>query len=242
MKKKPVFWIISIVIAALVVLAAIWFKQYYDERYVVDDYYYTVIPLDYDYTPARALNSDGAHMGYQKEYRLVCYNANGDARELTFLAMLDFQELYPPGTYVRVSASKKNVVRQNALDKADVPAAALEKINESFTPSSASTLAEYAAEQSVRLRARNTPSLTVACAVDGTTLMYTYVYSTGAKEMAEAAAELQDFVYRAQFRTDSDLFPELSAIFLVIKLDDGTEIFSQKYDTRVTFAYDEKGL
>ena len=245
-KQKPKVNIIIIIAAVLfaipVIVGVLWFKQYYDNRYVLDDYYYTIVPLDYDFTPARMYNTDGGHMGYEKEYELICYNADGKEKELKFRAMLHFQELYPPGTYVRVSVSKTTVLRQNALAEADIPEAALQKIKENFTPSAASSLAEYADERTRQLAARNTPSLTITCsfAASENTLTYTYLYSAGARELAEAAVELQVPVYRAQFRTDKDTFPELTAIFLEIKLDDGTVIFSEKYDKRVVFNYDKE--
>ena len=68
--------------------------------------------------------------------------------------------------------------------------------------------------------------------------MIIFIYSAGAKETAREMAELLDPVYRAQFRTDKETFPEIDAIFLEIKLDDGTMIFSQKYDEIVRFAYE----
>jgi uncharacterized protein (TIGR01655 family) len=243
MLKMNIIKTIAVIMISVTVIAVVfWFKQYYENRYVLDDYYYTVVPLDYDITPERMYNIDGAHMGYEKEYELVCYNAGGEQKTLRFRAMLRFQELYPPGTYVRVSASKTTVLRQNALDAADIPEAALNKINENFTPSSASSLTQYANERTLFLSERNTPSLKISCAPaeSENALIYTYLYSADAKEAAEAAAEYQDFVYRAQFRADKDTFPELSAIFLEIKLDDGTLIYSQKYDKRVLFGYDKE--
>jgi len=245
-KRKPIFWIITVLVVAViatpVTLGTLWFKQYYDNRYVTDDYYYTIIPLDYDITPTRMRNSQGEQMEseYEKQYTLTCYNAEGTEKELTFRALLYYQELYPPGTYVRVSVSKTSVIEQFALDESDVPKIALEKIKENFTPSSASTLAEYADERTGQLSARNTPSLTISCVADNDTLIYTYLYSAEARELAKSDAELHDPVYRAQFRTDKETFPELTAIFLEIKLDDGTVIFSQKYDTRVEFSYEKE--
>lgn len=230
--------IVAAAVVVLVVGGAVWLKQYYDNTYVVDDNYYTIVPLDYDYTPEISRDSNGRARGYEKEYILTCYNADGKERELAFRAFLEFQELYPPGTYVKVSVSKTTVLRQNALAETDVPEAALRKIQERFIPSSASTLAEYADERTRQLSARNTPSLTASCAVSENTLVYTYLYRTEARGLAEEAAVLQDHAYRAQFRADKDLFPELTAIFLEIKLDDGTVVFSQKYDKRVEFGYE----
>ena len=45
-------------------------------------------------------------------------------------------------------------------------------------------------------------------------------------------------VYKSQFRADNDAFSELTAIYLIIKLDDETLVCSQKYDRRVEFSYE----
>jgi hypothetical protein len=82
--------------------------------------------------------------------------------------------------------------------------------------------------------------LSIVCNINGTALVYTYTYDVGARDQAEEAALLQDPVYRVQFRTDKDTFPELTAIYLEIKLSDGTTVFSQKYDQRVTFGFDRE--
>lgn len=238
MTKKPAFWIVAILVAALFYAAVSWLKYYYFERYALEDYYYTVVPLEYDYTPEKALDSDGNVMGLKAIYRLTCYNADGKARELEFSTALDMHELYPPGTYVKVSASKQGATAKFALDETDVPEKALKKIKENFEPSSAATLGEYADERTRQLSDRNTPSLTISCMLRENALVYTYVYSAGAKGLAEESTELLDPVYRSQFRTDKQTFPELSAIFLEIKLDDGTLLFTQKYDKRVEFGYE----
>jgi hypothetical protein len=169
-------------------------------------------------------------------YNLTCYNADGAARDLEFVGRLDLHDVYPPGTYIRVSASKTWATGKEALPETDVPAAALAKIKESYAPSSASTLSEYAAEQTQRLSSRNTPSLTITCEAGENSLVYTYLY--GAKTLADSAAEFLDPVYKSQFRADQDSCPELGAIFLEIKLEDGETVFSQKYDERVKFGYE----
>ncbi|MDR2044576.1 MAG: hypothetical protein LBQ15_09480 [Clostridium sp.] len=229
-------------VAALVLTAAaaLWLKGYYGDRYALEAAYYTVVPLAYDNTPVYALDSNGQAQGLKAEYRLMCYNAEGEARELEFDAYLDFHDVYPPGTYLKVSVSKLWTIGKEALDVSEVPAKALEKIKENFEPSSASTLDEYAGERTRQLSARNTPSLTISCDAEETGLVYTYVYSANAKTLAEEAAEFLDPVYRSQFRTDQEAFPELPAIFLEIKLEGGTTIFSQKYDRRVEFGYELK--
>jgi hypothetical protein len=72
----------------------------------------------------------------------------------------------------------------------------------------------------------------------GNELIYTYTYSAGAKELAEESAELLDPVYKSQFRGDKEAVPELEAIYLEIKLDNGTVIFTQRYNEMVRFGYE----
>jgi uncharacterized protein YxeA len=241
-KQKPIMKICLVLagVAAVVVLVAVvlWFKQYYDNRYVLEDYYYTVVPLDYDFTPVKVYNESGSYMGLRSTYQLRCFSADGKERELEFTASLDMHDLYPPGTFVRVSASKQWATGKNAIAESDVPVTALTKIRAAYPTSTATSLTEYANERNQQLRERNTPSLDISCAVTENELVYTYTYSAGAKELAEEAAELLDPVYKSQFRTDKEAFPELAAIFLEIKLDDGTIVFTKKYNEIVRFGYE----
>jgi len=224
--------------AFLLASGAFWLKQYYDDRYAIEDYYYTVVPLDYDCTPERAYSSDGKYMGLEKEYSLTCYSSDGKERTLEFKAFLSMQDLYPPGTYVKVSASRKWATGKRALAEADVPETALAMIKEHFIPSSASTLSEYAGERTRQLSAWASSSTDAYCAVAGSDLVYTYIYGAEAKELALSDSELLDPVYKAQFRTDKEAFPELGAIRLLIKLEDGTVVFSKEYDKLVKFGYE----
>jgi len=227
MKKKPVFWVLAALAAVLLVAVTFWAKKYYDARYALEDHYYTVVPLDYDLTPGRNDFNDRI-----TEYVLTCYNADGNARELDFEINIDAHnaDLYPPGTFLRVSASRQIVLGRRAVDESDVPEKALEKIMEAYEPSSASSLVEYADER--------TRQLGISCAADNSTLIYTYTYED--KSLAEDAAELLDPMYQAQFRADQQARPELTTIFLEVKLEDGTEIFSQKYNQRVVFDYERE--
>jgi len=233
-RRKTWLWIgitaVIIVMIPLVILA----KRYYDYRYVLDDCFYTVVPLDYDITPHRDRG------GRLTEYTLTGYNADGEAGELSFPVLIDTHkaDLYPPGTYMMVSVSKQLVIGRRAVDKNDVPEKAMEKIRTGFAPSAASSPDEYAKERTGQLTAVNTIPLNVSCIADGSVLVYTYVYAEDAKESAEAAAQLLDPVYSVQFRTDKDTIPELTAIILRIELAGGTIVYSQKYDTRVMFDYE----
>jgi len=201
----------------------------------LNDSYYTVVPLDYDITPSKDTG------GRYTDYTLACYNADGVSRELTFSVLIDAHnsDLYPPGTYMRVDVSKQLVIGRRAVDKTSVPDLALEKIMVDFKPSSAATLIDYAAERVNQLKAMKTAATTVTCAVQDSCLVYLYVYSADKKAAAESAADLLDPVYYVQFRTDKDAFPELDAITLEIRLDNGAQVFSKKYDNRVEFDYEK---
>jgi len=241
-KRKISRWVL---LAALLIIAfplVIFAKRYYDARYVLDDSFYTVVPLDYNITPHWDEQGDRV-----SDYALTCYNADGESRKLDFAVLIDAHssDLYPPGTFIRVDVSKQLVIGRRAVGEASVPEKARGLIASRYAPSAASSLDEYASERTRQLVAKYvTPSPAVAspamsCAVDGATLVYTYLFAAGSREEAEDAAKLLDPVYSVQFRTDKQAFPELDAIFLEIKLDDGTPVFSRKYDKRVEFDYEK---
>ena len=233
-KREKLLWIALAAVILVATPVVVVGKRYYDARYVLDDYYYTVVPTDYDITP---YTDQGGRL---TQYDLMCYNADGESRELSFTVLIDTHksDLYPPGTFIRVSASKQLVIGRRAVDVNDVPEKALDRIKADFSPSAASSPDEYAEERSRSLAAMANGAMTVSCLAEGSTLIYTYLYDAGAKDLAEAAAELLDPVYYVQFRTDKDALPELTAIILEVKLTDGTVIYSQKYETRVLFDYE----
>lgn len=259
-KRKIGRWVVLAVAVVVVVAAVIFFKQYYDQRYAVAETYYTVVPLDYDITPH--VDAQGGRL---KDYTLTGYDAAGQARTLEFTVLVDAHgaNLYPGGTYLQIDTSQQLVLNCRALDVSAVPATAAEKIAAGFVPSPAATLPDYAAERTGQLVAGDTGAAQATCTADGDTLVYTYVYGGGAggadgaasgdgsadgadgaasggdaQAQAEAAANLLDPVYTAQFRADQQAFSELTAIELVVKLNDGTVVFSKQYDTRIEFGYE----
>lgn len=130
MKKRPVLWIVLAVVVVLIVAGVIWGRQYYEDHYVISDYYYAVVPEGYDMTPEPQYDNHGNLRQYGKEYTLTAYNDQGEARELEFTVMGDSSAQYPqPGTYLKISTSKQLVVGQSTVDKGDVPEKALEKLN-----------------------------------------------------------------------------------------------------------------
>ena len=234
-KQKVLLWIIAAVVIIIMIPLVLFAKLYYDARYVLDDSYYTVVPLDYDITPYRDQE------GRVTDYTLTCYNADGVSKVHTFSVLIDAHtsDLYPPGTFIKVDVSSQLVIGRRAVDEKSIPEKALEKIRESFTPSAASTLAEYADERTRHLAMKSTAAQSITCEQIGSGLVYTYVYGAEGKALAEKAADLLDPVYYAQFRTDKDAFEELTAIVLEIKLADETIVFRQEYNTRVMFDYEK---
>ena len=115
--------LIAVPVVAVIIAGILWAKQYYDYRYALEDYYYAVVPLDYDITPVKA-NAGGELITY---YALTFYNSDGEARELEGRVRINMHDLYPPGTYLEFSASKQFVIGQRALDEKDVPEKALKK-------------------------------------------------------------------------------------------------------------------
>jgi len=224
--------LIAIPVAAALIAGVLWAQKYYNNRYAFEGCYYGVVPLDYDLTPSIA--EDG--MELVTYYNLTFYNADGEARELEGRVRTNMHDLYPPGTFLEFSVSKQLVIGQRAIDESGVPEKALEKIKANNPPSSAANLSEYADERTRQLSAKTAPLVNVSCAAGDNILTYTYIY--GNAKSAEDMVEMLESVYKSQFRTDKLTFPELTAIFLEIKLEGGIVVFSQKYDQMVIFNYE----
>ena len=125
--KKNSIWILPLVV--VLVAGAFWTKGYYNDRYVVSDYYYTQLPEDEMNEDSWLLDSDGAKQVKGKEYELVAYNAQGEEREVYFTKTGSAEDYYAPGTYIQVSTSKTLVAGVAVVNEEDVPPAALEQID-----------------------------------------------------------------------------------------------------------------
>ena len=134
MKKKTKKGIIIAVVIAVVVLlviaGAFWAKGYYNDRYVVSNFYYTQIPMDEVNEDSWLVDADGVKQEKGKEYDLIGYDENGEAKEVYFTKSGSAEDYYAPGTYIKVSASKTITVGVEVVDETDVPQAALNQIQE----------------------------------------------------------------------------------------------------------------
>ena len=126
MKKKSRLWIVLIAVAAVIVAAAVFGKQYYDNRYVGKDYY-TVVPADYDVTPGPIYGMSGEEEATGVNYKLTAYDENGESKIVEFSVTGD-SGAPQPGTYLKINASKQLVVGWGETEESSIPAGALEKI------------------------------------------------------------------------------------------------------------------
>lgn len=125
MKKK-----IGIAAVILIVIAgAFWAKGYYNDRYVVSDYYYTQIPEDEVNEDSWLVDADGVKQEKGKAYELVGYNAQGEAKEVYFTKKGSVEDYYAPGTYIKVGASTTLTVDVETVSETEVPQMALDNIH-----------------------------------------------------------------------------------------------------------------
>lgn len=126
MKKKNLF---ILAVAIFLVAGAFWAKNYYNNRYMISDSYYTQIPEDEINEDSWLVDSDGVRQVKGKEYTLMGYNDQGKEREVYFTKTGSAEDYYAPGIYIKVDVSKTLVVGLKVVDEVSVPQAALEKIN-----------------------------------------------------------------------------------------------------------------
>lgn len=126
MKTKK---LLILVLAVFVVAGAFWAKNYYNDRYMISDSFYTRIPEDEINEDSWLVDSHGARQVKGKEYTLMGYNDQGQEREVYFTKTGGKEEYYMPGSYIRVDTSKTLVVGLEVVDEMSVPEAALDKIN-----------------------------------------------------------------------------------------------------------------
>ena len=131
---KKLFMLIAVAVVVVVLgLAAVWGKDYYENRYVGSDYY-AMVPHDYDMTEQPVKAKSGEQVGTGIRYNLTAYSADGQAKAVKFTvydpnSSISLGEQQPqPGTFLKISASKTIVINWSAIDESQVPQAALAAI------------------------------------------------------------------------------------------------------------------
>ncbi len=122
-----------LIAVAIIVGGALWAKGYYNNRYVASETYYTQVPTDEVNKDSWLVNSEGEKQEKGKEYKLIGYDKEGNKREVDFTKRGTAKDYYAPGTYIKISASKTISLGETTINKEDVPAKALEKIEKEGT-------------------------------------------------------------------------------------------------------------
>ncbi|MCU9815792.1 YxeA family protein [Paraclostridium sp. AKS73] len=122
-----------LIVVSIIVGGALWAKGYYNNRYVASETYYTQVPTDEVNKDSWLVNSEGEKQEKGKEYKLIGYDKEGNKREVDFTKRGTAKDYYAPGTYIKISASKTISLGETTINKEDVPAKALEKIEKEGT-------------------------------------------------------------------------------------------------------------
>lgn len=96
MKKKTKKRIIIAAVVLLVIAGAFWAKGYYNDRYVASNFYYTQIPMDEVNEDSWLVDADGVKQEKGKEYDLIGYDENGEAKEVYFKKSGSAKDYYAP--------------------------------------------------------------------------------------------------------------------------------------------------
>lgn len=125
MKKRSVYALVGVIILFVVALGAWKGWSYYQDRYVGTTYY-AVVPADSEVTLDNLVDASGKVAGKGHEYNLKAVNEKGETKDISFTVPADsLDELYQPGTYLKVNASKQLVVKQSPITEEEVPVAVL---------------------------------------------------------------------------------------------------------------------
>lgn len=122
-----------LIAVSIIVGGALWAKGYYNNRYVASETYYTQVPTDEVNKDSWLVNSEGKKEVKGKMYKLVGYDKEGNKRDFSFAKQGTAKDYYAPGAYIKISASKTISLGEITVNKEDVPAKALEKIEKEGT-------------------------------------------------------------------------------------------------------------
>jgi uncharacterized protein (TIGR01655 family) len=123
--KTAVKIILAVAAVAIVVVIVVWFKGYYDNRYVGSDYY-TQVPATYNITPQSLKDDSGEVYAKGVEYDLTAYDADGQPKSVSFRVESGEKAFPKPGQYLCVKASTTLTLGWSVVSRSDVPVGALE--------------------------------------------------------------------------------------------------------------------
>ncbi len=105
-------------------------KDYYNDRYVVDDVYYVKVSDNIDMNLEDLKDKSGKVVDTGKDYSFIGYNDQGEQKIIEFsMSTDDPKDLLHPGVYLRVDHSKSLVLSYHVIDENYVPDSVVSKLN-----------------------------------------------------------------------------------------------------------------
>lgn len=121
--------ILSIIIVILIGVGFVLGKNYYNDRYTLDDTYYVYIPSTQSTEIEVIYDDSGKAVDKGRNYEFIGMNKDGDTRVLSFsYSTEDSSKLLQPSSFLKVEASKTIVIGQSVITEKDVPENLLETI------------------------------------------------------------------------------------------------------------------
>ena len=128
--KKNTKIVVLVSTVAMIATLAIFFKGYYNDRYVESGVVYVKVPMDQSLEFQDMLDDKGNVMDQGREYEFTGYTEEGETHIVEFsLYTEDVSELLQPGEYLRVSVSNTLVLNQKVIPESEVPSKVLKLLN-----------------------------------------------------------------------------------------------------------------
>lgn len=128
--SKSAKWVMGLIIVSIVGVGAYYAGNYYNDRYVGEDYY-TKIPSNTNLELEDIKDQEGVVQATGYEYKLAGYNTQLQKRTLEFSQhATKVEDLYQPGTYLKISVSKQIVLSEEVVNASAVPTQILELLQD----------------------------------------------------------------------------------------------------------------
>lgn len=117
--KKNILIVLTLILIAFMVVKA---KSYYENRYVVNDIYYTKVNADISLELEDLYDQNGDVADTGKNYSFVAYNEAGDKRIVEFsINTENADDLLQPDDYIKIEHSKTLVLSYSVVNEDEVP-------------------------------------------------------------------------------------------------------------------------
>lgn len=117
--KKNILIVLTLILVAFIVVKA---RSYYDNRYMVDEIYYTKVDADISLELEDLYDQNGDVADTGKNYSFVAYNEAGDKRIVEFsINTENVNDLLQPNDYIKIEHSKTIVLSYSVVNEDEVP-------------------------------------------------------------------------------------------------------------------------